>query len=181
MKKMIFGLTMATTLLLFAGCDKESQHNGSSKKPGTSGTVKTIPNFGVVVSYSCGYRICGAHEVGAISRSNMLILENQSQLALPSLTYTLYERTYTGGGVEVFAPFAQFTCSLQFTNYAGSLVNDNVKVLVIANDPTYPAPSPTSSVALVGGVLSPALGNSNYTTVTTGSYEDDSCGGNPNG
>jgi hypothetical protein len=173
MKKMIFGLILASTVLVSGGCKKE-ENPVSGKKPAIASNEKTIPSFGLSTSFSCGGQVCGSYDIIPNPKYNMLVMSSNNKHVTP-VTYTLYERTYTGGGVEVYAPFDQFTCGYNVSNYAGGLVNNNVKVLVIGTDAAYSAPNTTDNVTLIGGVLYPAVSNSSYQTAITGNYEGETC------
>jgi hypothetical protein len=173
MKKMILGLVLASTVLVFGGCKKENPRS-ATEKPAVASHEKTIPNFDLTTSFSCGGQVCGSYDIIPNPKYNMLQMTNNNKN--PGLvTYTLYERAYVGGGVEVYAPFDQFSCSFHVANYASALVNNNVKVLVIGTDAAFSAPNTTDNVVLIGGVLYPAVANSTYQTVITGNYEGELC------
>lgn len=180
MKRMIYGLTMAASLLFVAGCEKDNPQNPLSSKKPSPGTEKAIPNINVTATYHCGGRVCNASEQVSTNKYNMIAIQNTSGSSLPSLRYSIYQRVFSGGGIEVYQPIIEYTCSETNTGYAGTLVPNNTKILVIASDPAFSGP-PTGNQALIGGVLTPSLANSTYTTVTTGNYLGQGCGGNPPG
>lgn len=171
MKKMIYGLSLAAVVLFTGGCEKDAITH--RKGAAAQGLEKSIPTFDLTVSYSCGGQVCGSYDIIPNPKYNMLVMGRTNKIH--PVTYTLYERNYVGGGVEVYAPFAQFTCSDEESRYASSLVNNNVKVLVIGTDAAYTAPNTTDNVALIGGVLYPPVSNSSYSTVMTGNYEGETC------
>lgn len=176
MRTLFIGLTMASLVVLAGGCEKENLPATRKKPAPVSANEKAIPNFDLTTSYSCGGQVCGSYDIIPNPRYNMLVMSNNNKHVTP-VTYTLYERTYVGGGVEVYAPFDQFTCGLAVSNYASALVNNNVKVLVIGTDAAFTAPNTTDNVVLIGGVLYPSVSNSSYETVITGNYEGANCNG----
>lgn len=184
MKKMIFGLAMATSVMLMSSCQKDNPQAAgadSGKKPHQTVTNsdKTIPSISVTVGGACGGRVCGAQEIGSSSMHNMISITNTNQTTLPSLIYSLYERTYNMGGIEVYTRYAQFTCSEHVTNYAGTLVHNGTTGLVYATDPLYSAPGTT--LVFNAGILTNPSSYSTYNIVTIGNYEGQTCGGDPNG
>jgi hypothetical protein len=174
MKTLIMGLCLASAVLLFAGCKKENISTDRKQKPTVTATEKSIPNFDLTAGFSCGGQVCGSYDIIPNPKYNMLVMSNNAKHFTP-VTYTLYERTYVGGGVEVYAPFDQFTCGLQVSNYASAAVNNNVKVLVIGTDAAFPPPNTTDNVVLIGGTLYPSVSNSSYQTVITGNNEGQIC------
>lgn len=174
MKTLIMGLSLASVVLLFGGCKKESISAERKQKPTVAATEKSTPNFDLTASFSCGGQVCGSYDILPNPKYNMLVMSNNAKHFTP-LIYTLYERTYVGGGVEVYAPFDQFSCGLQVSNYAGAGVNNNVKVLVIGTDAAFTPPNTSDNVVLIGGTLYPSVSNSSYQTVITGSCEGQLC------
>jgi hypothetical protein len=166
MKKLIVGLVLASTVVFFSGCKKENMNSGG-KNP-VSANEKAVPNFDLTAGYSCGGWVCDVIDFNPMPKYNMLIMTRVTKIA--PLTYTLYERTYVGGGVEVYAPFDQFTCEAVETHYGSPLVNNNVKVLVIATDADFAPPVATDNVTLIG----PAA-HSSYQTIITPGYEGQTC------
>jgi hypothetical protein len=177
MKKLILGLAMASTVLLIGGCKKEDMRS-EGKKPAVSANEKAIPNFDLTASYSCGGWVCNVIDFNPMPKYNMLVMTRVTKIA--PLTYTLYERTYVGGGVEVYAPFDQFTCEDEETHYGSPSVNNNVKVLVIGTDADFAPPVATDNVTLIGGVLYPPAAHSSYETIITPSYKGQTCTGSDN-
>lgn len=171
MKKLIYGLSLAAVVLFTGGCEKDSITSSRKKEAGAS--EKSIPTFDLTVGYSCGGQVCGMYDFNPMPKYNMLIMGRTNKIY--PVTYTLYERNYVSGGVEVYAPFDQFTCSDEESRYAGPLVNNNVKVLVIGTDAAYTAPNTTDNVVLIGGTLYPPVSNSSYSTVMTPGYEGQTC------
>jgi len=174
MRTLIMGLSLASVVLLFGGCKKEEPSANRKSPASVVSSEKTIPNFDLTASYSCGGQVCGSYDIIPNPKYNMLSMSNNDK-HFTSVTYTLYERVYTRGGVEVYQPFDQFTCGYQVANYASAAVNDNVKVLVIGTDPNFTPPNTTDNVVLIGGVLYPSISNSSYQTVITGSYKGQVC------
>jgi hypothetical protein len=178
MKKTIFGLVMASAVL-FTGCEKDNlQAHRATNPVSATASEKTIPKIKVEAGSHCGIEVC-QYWYGPVMRYNAIYIKNANQVALPSLTYTLYESGPQIGpiGTEVFTPFAQFTCSEATSTYATGAVNNSTKVLVYASDPAYPAPSPTANVTLINGVMVGQLPHTAYETVITGNYEGTPCGG----
>jgi hypothetical protein len=76
MKRMIYGLSMAATLLCFAACEKDNVNPLTGKKKPVTSSEKAVPVVTVSVSYSCGARICNLIEsVPNPGKYNMLTMQ----------------------------------------------------------------------------------------------------------
>jgi hypothetical protein len=174
MKKTIFGLVVASTVLFLAGCEKDNARSPlASKKPAAS--EKTVPVISVGKGYECTRVICNLWS-GPVGSFNAIYITNNNA-ALPTVRYTLYKRISENlsTGEEVYQPFAQFNCSLHISTYAGPALDNGAHLLVYASDQAYPSPGTTANVSLVFGVMANQLPHTAYRTITAGNYEGGFC------
>jgi hypothetical protein len=176
MKRMIYGLTMAVTVIFFSSCEKDNVTPlAGKKKPVVTGSEKAAPSVNVTTNYSCGARVCNAIEGTPSGRYNMLTM--QKVTGPSSLTYSLYERTFNSGGIEVYTRYAQFSCSNTTTQYANGFLNNGAANLVCSTDVTNSPTLPGITQVYVNGVLQNPPADTDFDLVTLGNEEGASgCG-----
>lgn len=175
---------LAAGLMAAMSCEKEKITASGSK---VAAPVKNSLVANVSIAASTG-SFCGTTwpcglESSGISMVNSIVTTNINQASYPSLVYTYYKYVGGNGVTEVYEPItgAQYTCDALQPVFAKTLLADNSKYLVIANDPSVTAPSMTATVTYSFSLnkinYNPGGGKFDFKRVITGNFYGDACGG----
>lgn len=185
MKKITIRLS-ALLFVVFAitSCEKEEITTSGSKeaKPVTKSLAANVTISASTGSFCGTVWPCGLESAG-INMVNSIVTTNTNQTNYPSLVYTYYKYVGGNGATEVYEPItaAQYTCDQNQPVYAKTLLADNSKYMVIANDPSVTAPGMTTTVtyniSLNKISYNPGGGKFDFKRVITGNYYGDPCGG----
>lgn len=158
MKKTIMGLSMVMlTCLLVVSCQKETiKKTNLSKQLDEKENIRNPQQiepmeFTISTGSSCGDLIpCAIGGISPLPLNSIVIVKTLTTSVLyPNLRYTYYLYSHTTGTVKYFTPFAQYICNSNTVKYASASLPNNKEIYVLANVPSYNAP--TGNLAVDNG------------------------------